>query len=126
MEFDLAPAFGAGLGSGIMLWGSWASGLDSTRSAAGVHGNPGLGKVVGVCGGLGEVGGVGRGLGKAVGVCGGLGEVAGVCRGLEKAARVHRRLEKVAEVCTGDAKTVAKSPSSMLIKWILEPWQVWN
>ena len=86
-----------------MPWGSWASGSDSTRSAAGVHGNPGLGK--------------------AVGVCGGLGEAAGACGGLEKAAGVRGRLEKAAGVCTGDVKTVAKSPSSMSIKWVLEPWR---
>lgn len=96
-----------------MPWGSWASGSDSTRSAAGVHGNPGLGKAVGVCGGLGEAAGVGGGLGKAVGVGGGLGEAAGVCGGLEKAAGV----------CTGDVKTVAKSPSLMSIKLVLEPWR---
>jgi len=54
---DPAPAFGAGLGSGITPWGSWAS-ADSIASAAGECGDPGLGKAVGICGGLEKAAGV--------------------------------------------------------------------
>ena len=70
MDLDPAPAFGAGLGSGITPWGSWAS-ADSIASAAGECGDPGLGKAVGICGGLE----------KAAGICGGLEKAAGVCTG---------------------------------------------
>jgi hypothetical protein len=55
LDLDPTLAFGAGLGSGIMLWGSWASGSDSIGLAAGVHGDPGLGKEAGVCRGLEKV-----------------------------------------------------------------------
>jgi len=56
LDLDPTQAFGAGLGSGITLWGSWASGSDSIGSAAGVRGDPGLGKEAGVRGGLEETG----------------------------------------------------------------------
>ena len=68
-----APAFGAGLGLGIMPPASWASGLDSIGSATGVRGNTGLG----------GAGGVRRGLEKITGPAKGLETVAGTCKGLE-------------------------------------------
>jgi hypothetical protein len=79
-----APAFGAGLGSGMTPSDSWASGSDSIGPAAGVCGGPGLRRAAVERGGQEKAFRVHGGLEKETGVCTRGKTVAEICKGLER------------------------------------------